>query len=71
MSKVNNIVETVSSSKYVVVRDGLRNSEIEYSSEEEAKNSSEMKSLKNILKRWPDGSQIKVEPYDEVKHKIT
>jgi hypothetical protein len=54
--------------KYVVVRSGLRVSELEYDAPSEAQ--SEMEHWKSIVKRWPDGTVVEIVEKDDKKHRI-
>jgi hypothetical protein len=66
-----NTTETLSynvNKKYIVTRSGTRVSDLEYDSKEKAK--SEYDSWCNVVKRWPDGTKIQIEEFDEKKHKI-
>ncbi len=54
--------------KYVVVRSGLRVSDLEYDSPAEA--TQELEHWKSVIKRWPDGSVVVVVEKDEKKHRI-
>ena len=55
---VKNNITNERQSKYVVIRNGLRVSELEYLNEEEDK--VEYDHWKNIVKRWPDGSKLEI-----------
>lgn len=48
----------ISDSRYVVIRNGSRVSDLEYSSKDEAK--SEYDHWHNIITRWPDGSKLEI-----------
>jgi|LakMenEpi03Aug12_release.lakeMendotaPanAssembly.Ray.scaffolds.fasta_scaffold150965_2 hypothetical protein len=58
MSVVKNNISMERQSKYVVIRNGLRVSDLEYSNKEEAK--VEYDHWKNIITRWPDGSKLEI-----------
>jgi hypothetical protein len=58
MSVVKNNISIERQSKYVVIRNGLRVSDLEYSNKEEAK--VEYDHWKNIITRWPDGSKLEI-----------
>lgn len=60
--------DTNKNSKYVVLRGGCRVSELEYETSSDAY--SEFIHWDKISKRWPDGTSVTVEPYNESKHKI-
>jgi hydrogenase maturation factor len=55
---VKNNITNERQNKYVVIRNGLRVSELEYLNEEDAK--VEYDHWKNIVKRWPDGSKLEI-----------
>jgi len=44
--------------KYVILRDGRRVSDLEYTSKDEAR--TEYEHWSSIIKRWPDGSKIEI-----------
>lgn len=54
--------------KFVVLRNGFRVSDAEYSSKEDAKD--EFSYWEKVIKRWPDESKIEIAEYDENKHRI-
>lgn len=54
--------------KFVVVRSGIRVSDQEYDSPNEA--SLEVDHWKAVINRWPDGSVIEVVEKDDKKHRI-
>lgn len=54
--------------KYVVVRNGLRVSDVEYDTPPDA--NEELMHWKSIIKRWPDGSVVEVVEKDDKKHRI-
>ncbi len=58
MSVVKNNTTIERQSKYVVIRNGLRVSDLEYSNKDEAK--VEYDHWKNIIARWPDGSKLEI-----------
>jgi hypothetical protein len=58
MSVVKNNISMERQNKYVVIRNGLRVSDLEYSNKEEAK--VEYDHWKNIITRWPDGSKLEI-----------
>lgn len=58
MSVVKNNTTSERQSKYVVIRNGLRVSDLEYSNKDEAK--VEYDHWKNIITRWPDGSKLEI-----------
>lgn len=58
MSVVKNNTTNERQSKYVVIRNGLRVSDLEYSNKDEAK--VEYDHWKNIITRWPDGSKLEI-----------
>lgn len=57
MSAKNNTVSE-KQTKYVVIRNGSRVSDLEYSNKAEAKG--EYDHWKNIITRWPDGSKLEI-----------
>lgn len=50
--------ESSDSVKYVVIRNGARVSDSEYSTKEDAK--SEYEHWNRIITRWPDGSKLEI-----------
>jgi hypothetical protein len=54
---------------YIVMRSGVRVSELVYTSKEEAK--TEFDHWSGIVKKWPDGSKIELVEYNETKHRIS
>ena len=68
---INNMTNTNTVSKrpkYVVVRDSIRVSEVEYNSIAEA--SGEIEHWNKILVRWPDGTKIKVVEKNNKIHRV-
>jgi hypothetical protein len=63
-----NTESTSNTKRYVVTRSGLRVSEQEYQSKEEAQ--VEFEHWKRIVNRWPDGSKIEIAEFDEKRHKV-
>jgi len=55
---VKNNISSDSQSKYVVIRNGSRVSDLEYPNKEEAK--VEYDHWKTIISRWPDGSKLEI-----------
>jgi hypothetical protein len=53
---------------YIVTRNGIRVSDQSYASIEEAK--VERDHWVKLIKRWPDNSVIKIEPFNEVRHRV-
>jgi hypothetical protein len=49
---------TNSNIKYVILRDGRRVSDLEYTSKDEAR--TEYEHWSSIIKRWPDGSKLEI-----------
>lgn len=45
-------------SKYIVVRNGMRVSDLEYTTKEDAK--SEYDHWTKVITRWPDGSKLEI-----------
>jgi hypothetical protein len=54
--------------KYVVTRNGYRVSDNEYINIDDAQN--EHSYWKKIIKKWPDGSKILIEEYNDKKHRV-
>lgn len=59
---------TASKKKYVVTRSGIRVSELEYDNVTDA--TKEVEHWQRILNKWPDGTKIAVEEYNDKKHRI-
>ena len=53
---------------YVVVRDGNRVSDREYNNESEA--NEEFAFWNRIVTSYPDGTKVKIVPFDKKKHRI-
>lgn len=51
-------VKTEEQTKYVVIRNGMRVSDLEYSSKDDAK--SEYDHWNKVITRWPDGSKLEI-----------
>jgi len=66
---VLNPVES-SSPRFVVVRDGLRVSDKEYSNVDEPKAIAEKDFWQKIVDRWPDGTKVEIVQYDKKKHRV-
>lgn len=58
MSVKNSTVSLERQSKYIVVRNGTRVSDLEYTNREEAK--SEYDHWNKVITRWPDGSKLEI-----------
>ena len=58
MSVKNSTVSLERQSKYIVVRNGMRVSDLEYTNREEAK--SEYDHWNKVITRWPDGSKLEI-----------
>lgn len=58
MSVKSNNTSFEKQTKYVVIRNGLRVSDLEYANREEAK--IEYDHWKTIINRWPDGSKLEI-----------
>lgn len=58
MSVKNNTISLDRQNKYVVLRNGMRVSDSEYSNREEAK--SEYDHWNKVITRWPDGSKLEI-----------
>jgi len=54
--------------KYVVVRSGMRVSDMEYDIPADA--NEELMHWKSIVNRWPDGSVVEIVEKDDKKHRI-
>lgn len=59
---------TASKKKYVVIRSGIRVSDLEYDNVDDA--TQEVEHWQRILNTWPDGTKITVEEYNDKKHRI-
>lgn len=57
-NKMTNPSNKTNNSRYVVIRNDVRVSDLEYSTKEEAK--SEYDHWNKIIKRWPDGSKLEI-----------
>jgi hypothetical protein len=57
-------------SKYVVIRDNKRVSEVEYDNPNDPSAIEEMRFWNKIIKRWPDGTKVEIVPFDKKKHRI-
>lgn len=69
MTKVNKQENgTASKKKYVVIRSGVRVSEQVYDTIEDA--SEELNHWQRILNKWPDGTVVSVEEYNDKKHRV-
>ena len=55
---VKNIVSNERLTKYAVIRNGMRVSDFEYTSRDEAK--SEYDHWHKVITRWPDGSKLEI-----------
>ena len=55
---VKNIISNERQSKYAVIRNGMRVSDSEYLSRDEAK--SEYDHWNKVITRWPDGSKLEI-----------
>jgi hypothetical protein len=53
-----NIISNERQSKYAVIRNGMRVSDLEYLSRDEAK--SEYDHWNKVITRWPDGSKLEI-----------
>lgn len=58
MSVKNSAIMAERQSKYIVVRNGTRVSDLEYTSRDEAK--SEYDHWNKVITRWPDGSKLEI-----------
>ena len=55
---VKNIISNERQSKYAVIRNGMRGSDLDYLSKDEAK--SEYDHWNKVITRWPDGSKLEI-----------
>ncbi len=55
---VKNIILNERQTKYAVIRNGMRVSELDYLSKDEAK--SEYDHWNKVITRWPDGSKLEI-----------
>jgi len=56
--------------RYVVVRGGLRVSDKDYSSPDEDRAIVEAAFWQKVVKRWPDGTRVEIVQFDKKKHRI-
>ena len=67
--KTGKVAESASETKrYVITRSGLRVSELEQQTREEAQ--VEYDHWKGIVTRWPDGTKIEIVEFDDKRHKV-
>ena len=59
-----------STPRYVVIRDGLRVSDKDYSKPDDPKAISERDFWKKVITRWPDGTRVEIVKYDKKKHRV-
>jgi len=59
-----------SAARYVVVRDGLRVSDKDYDKPNEQRAIAEKEFWQKVVKRWPDGTKVKIVQFDKKKHRI-
>lgn len=57
-------------SSYVVVRNGIRVSDVEYRSDVDAAAKNELAYWKKLVTDWPDGSIVEIVKKDNKKHRI-
>jgi len=55
---VKNIISNERQTKYAVIRNGMRVSDLDYLSKDEAK--SEYDHWNKVITRWPDGSKLEI-----------
>ncbi len=67
-TKTSNQDNGTSPKRYVVIRSGIRVSELEYDNVDDA--AQEVGHWQQILNKWPDGTKITVEEFSEKKHRI-
>ena len=56
--------------RYVVVRGGLRVSDKDYEKPDEQRAIDEKKFWQSVVKRWPDGTKVEIVQFDKKKHRI-
>ena len=54
---------------YVVVRDGKRVNDEEYLTPDDPKALDWVEHYRNIIKKWPDGTNVEIVKYDNKKHR--
>jgi hypothetical protein len=54
--------------KYIVIRGGVRVSDVEYDSKADA--DQEALYWKGVINRWPDGTSVDIVEKDEKKHRV-
>jgi len=76
MIPINELVEQETwtpgqaSTRYVVVRGGLRVSDKDYSNPDEQRALDEKTFWQKVVKRWPDGTKVEIVQFDKKKHRI-
>lgn len=56
--------------RYVVVRNGLRVSDKDYSTPDDERAILEKEFWQKVVKRWPDGTKVQILQFDKKKHRI-
>lgn len=56
--------------RYVVVRNGIRVSDKDYSKADDERAVAERDFWQRVVARWPDGTKIEIVPFDKKKHRI-
>lgn len=65
-----NVIIKETKSTFVVVRDGIRVSDKEYSTENDSSAINELTFWSKIAKKHSHGEPVKIVPYDSKKHKV-
>ena len=63
-------LDSQSEDTFVVVRDEKRVSDREYKTKNDSELLSEFEFWKKVIKKWPDGTKLKVVKYDPKKYKV-
>jgi hypothetical protein len=66
----NTTEQNIGSQKYVVVRAGVRVSDVEYKSKDDPEAKSELEFWKKTAKRAKDGSKTEIVEFDGKKHNV-
>jgi len=56
--------------RYVVIRGGLRVSDKDYTSTTEPRAIAEKEFWQRVVTKWPDGTKVEIVQYDKKKHRI-
>jgi hypothetical protein len=62
--------ENAASPTYVVVRNGVRVSDRDYSNPGDTRAIAEKEFWQRVVTRYPDGTRIEIVPFDKKKHRI-